>query len=131
MRPVLAATKTEKRWFFAWVGKGGIRTMIGLLGVAKGIQFTPAPLLPEIPLDSISQLRWADDGRFLVVVGQRGWQEPFSYRVWEFPQPEFAKLTDAELVARACEVAKLENVPLPAETLERWGAYRIAPGLCE
>jgi hypothetical protein len=131
MRPVLGATKTENRWLFAWVAKGGVQTMIGLPGVAKGIQFTPAPLLPEIPLDSISQLRWTGDGRFLVVVGQRGWQEPFSYRVWEFPQPEFAKLTDAELVTRACEVAKLENMPLPVETLERWGAYRIAPGLCE
>jgi hypothetical protein len=110
-RPVLAAT-ISSGLRIAWLPEDGNLFVMEAPKNLPATQVIP-PLFTAVKNeDTITQLRFSDDGKYLTLLAQRSWTQPIQYRVYDLSGDRRKKIQDmgdGELRAEGCKVVSMEG----------------------
>jgi hypothetical protein len=114
LRPVLAAHNAGDRWLFAWMAPEGIHVMASRSrsSILGSPAVWPPLLVGNSGPETGRQLAFSSDGRYLLLMSQRGFREKQTLRLYDLSDDRrgrIAAMDEEDVQREACRVAKLDQ----------------------
>jgi hypothetical protein len=128
LRPLMALSRTDRGYRFAWLTRNGIAIIDAVYGGEQGEIIFNDPILTGVA--NGARLRFSRDGEFLILTQQDSFRSPTKVRIWKIGDIWHPILKEDELTNEACRIAQIEddNASLePGLMAQMFGGYRETP----